>query len=153
MEDLPRSKPTRVSAAGLKAPARRIDWPAPVPPSIASAPRRSAAGLTVLKRKLAAKPSSAPGKTRRRQTKNFALYDRLRTLRDAIKPSSNQPELAIALIEACITEGICTKSGIVSTLVYLHLSNKFAGAMINSGLKAGRWWKDADGRYHLPVKM
>lgn len=140
--------PKKVSAKGLKAPPPQTVRPADERPQ--PAPRRSAAGLTVPNRKPAPQPAPARCEANPSAAERRALFDSLRALRDAIKPSSSQPDLAIALIEACIAAGICTKPNIVSALVHLHLSNRFAGVMVDNGVKWGRWRKGGDGRYYLP---
>lgn len=102
--------------------------------------------------KSAGRPAVAPCRPPRTETEWWALFDRLRALRDAIKPVSNEYELAMALIEACIGGGICTKPGIVSALVNLHMDNRFAGAMVDRGAEPpARWRKGPDKRYSLLV--
>lgn len=151
MKDEARPYPEKISAKGLRAPPPRTAPPTAAKPR--PEVRRSAAGLTVPKRKSVPKPVPARCGAPRRAAERAALFDRLRALRDAIKPSSSQPDLAIALIEACIAGGICTKPGIVSALVHLHLSNRFAGVMVDNGVKGGRWRKGGDGRYYLTQQL
>ncbi len=150
MQDKPLPNVARVSAKGLKVPARAPDQST----AIASQPkeliqRKSAAALTVPQRKPTVVSAPTPCEVPRNEGERRALFDSLRRLRDDIKPSSSQPELAIALIEACVAGGICTKREIISALIHLGLNNRFAGAMVDNGTKEGRWRKGADDRYHL----
>ncbi len=150
MQDQPLSNPARISAKGLKVPPRAADKPVVVKSqSTATTTRKSAAGLTVPQRKTAAKLAPPKCEVPHNGAERRALFNSLRKLRDEIKPTSKQPEVAITLIKACIIGGICTKPTIVSALVHLGLDNRFAGVMIDTGAKGRQWQKGAEGRYYL----
>jgi len=82
---------------------------------------------------------------------NDDLFTRLRALKEAC--GSNKNDSAIALITACIGEGIDTRPQIIGTLKHLDYNPRHVGMMLNNNEGSlpslHRWMRDADGCYRL----
>lgn len=80
-----------------------------------------------------------------------AIFDRLRGLMAAC--GSNKHDVAIALISACIEEGVDTGPRIIGTLRRLELNPGHAARMLKEGTGSDparhRWQRDEEGRYSL----
>ena len=138
--------PRRASAAHLKAPKRSA--PVPMGQPAAEPALTSIAQLTAPN-----EPAAPTSPTPKRQSKNAARFDRLKRLRDTLAPNLNRNELAMALIEACLLEGIRGEGDIVRTLYHLGFDNRHAANVLRksagSNPRLHRWAKGADGRYRL----
>lgn len=80
------------------------------------------------------------------------VFERLEKLIDDSGPGTNRNELAIVLIQACITAEIDRGSQIVGVISSLGFDARHVGAILSKG--AGNypdrhWKKDGDGRYRL----
>ena len=82
-----------------------------------------------------------------------ALFDRLRGLIDACSLEANRHDQAIAVITACIDEGIDTRPRIVGMMKHLGFDYRHAAMTLNdaAGIDSDRhrWRRDATGRYSL----
>lgn len=138
------------SAAHLKAPASKAVTPPPAVATAAAPSRKSIAGLTVRASKAAIRsaPECRPPNPGR---ETAAVIERLRALLNSLPANKN--DRAVALIKACIMEGICVDRRIVSFLVYLGFNNVHAGRTLHQHTRGkgstAYWSKGANGRYRL----
>jgi len=113
--------------------------------------RISAATLTVPKKAVA--PAHTIPEQRPPKAKTAAMFERLQKLMDDCGPKPNKHDLVIALITACITEGVNTRREIIAVLVHLGLNNKHVAMMLKEGAgsdpEAYRWRRNEDGVYRL----
>ena len=82
------------------------------------------------------------------------LFDRLRGLIQACGPEANKHDQAIAVIAACIDEGVNTRPRIVGVMKHLGFSTAHAARMLNESTGCHpsryRWQSYLAGRYsHL----
>jgi hypothetical protein len=77
-----------------------------------------------------------------------AVFGRLNKLIVACGPKPNKNDLAIALITACIGEGINTEQKIIGVLARLGLNPKHAAMMLKEH-GTDRWQRGPDRSYRL----
>ena len=81
------------------------------------------------------------------------LFDRLRGLIQACGPEANKHDQAIAVIAACIDEGLNTRPRIVGAMKHLGFSTAHAAMILNEATGSDpsryRWQRDSSGRYSL----
>ncbi|MCB4862723.1 hypothetical protein K7W03_24355 [Sphingobium sp. PNB] len=81
------------------------------------------------------------------------LFDRLRGLIQACGTEANKHDQAIAVIAACIDEGLNTRPRIVGAMRHLGFSAAHAAMMLNEATGCDpsryRWQRDSTGRYSL----
>ncbi len=81
-----------------------------------------------------------------------ALFDRLRDLIHACDDTSKHDQ-AIAVITACISEGVNTRPRLVGAMRHLGFDYRHAALTLNNGTGSDperhRWQRDAEGRYSL----
>lgn len=85
--------------------------------------------------------------------RDAALFDRLRGLIQACGPEANKHDQAIAVIAACIDEGLNTRPRIVGAMKHLGFSTAHAAMMLTEATGCNperhRWRADEGGRYSL----
>ena len=81
------------------------------------------------------------------------LFDRLRGLIQACGTEANKHDQAIAVIAACIDEGLDTRPRIVGAMRHLGFSAAHAAMILNEATGCNserhRWRADEGGRYSL----
>jgi hypothetical protein len=77
----------------------------------------------------------------------------LRKMLDGFSPEINKHDRADALIEACLSQGVADPTAISELADRLGFNPVHVRIRLVKGAgpnpNASRWWRDAEGRYHL----
>mgnify|MGYP001068991244 CR=1 FL=1 len=81
------------------------------------------------------------------------LFNRLRALLRDITPGTNKNDQVIALISACIGEGIVIKKEIIGLVSHLGFNPRHVAKMLDAGTggdpASGHWRRNSDGTFSL----